>query len=227
MLNERQVTQLLKPINPARVHQDGKGFSHLEAWDVRAHMNRMFGFANWSCKVVDMGLVFEEIEKGRDGKDRWVVCYRAGCELVVNGAVYVEWAGGEAVNPRRAEAHDQAIKTAESQAFKRCAVNLGDQFGLSLYRNGSTEAVVRRTLDVPADETAVTPVVVPSNVMGFLERAATLEPAERLGALLKFRKENGDLLKADLPEAGTTVGAVIDEMLNEVLATPDGWRPSE
>ena len=40
-----------------------------------------------------------------------------------------------------------AIKTAESQAFKRCAINLGDQFGLSLYNNGGTASVVRAVLD--------------------------------------------------------------------------------
>jgi hypothetical protein len=40
-----------------------------------------------------------------------------------------------------------AIKTAESQAFKRCAINLGDQFGLSLYNNGGTGSVVRAVLD--------------------------------------------------------------------------------
>ena len=55
---------------------------------------------------------------------------------------YTEWAAGDATNPTLADAHDQAIKTAESQAFKRCAVNLGDQFGLSLYKNGSTDATV-------------------------------------------------------------------------------------
>jgi hypothetical protein len=57
-------------------------------------------------------------------------------------ASYTEWAAGDATNPTLADAHDQAIKTAESQAFKRCAVNLGDQFGLSLYKNGSTAASV-------------------------------------------------------------------------------------
>ena len=39
-----------------------------------------------------------------------------------------------------------AVKTAESDAFKRAAINLGDQFGLSLYNNGSLKPVVGRTL---------------------------------------------------------------------------------
>jgi hypothetical protein len=39
-----------------------------------------------------------------------------------------------------------AIKTAESDAIKRAAINLGTQFGLSLYNNGSTKDVVIEVL---------------------------------------------------------------------------------
>jgi hypothetical protein len=42
-----------------------------------------------------------------------------------------------------------AIKTAESQAFKRAAINLGDQFGLGLYNGGSTASTVKDTLVKP------------------------------------------------------------------------------
>jgi len=91
--------------------------------------------------------VSEREVNGRDGKARWNVIYRAQCvlrigEMFGDTASYTEWAAGDATNPTLADAHDQAIKTAESQAFKRCAINLGDQFGLSLYNDGSTQAVV-------------------------------------------------------------------------------------
>jgi len=49
-LRKNQTEQLLKGINPSRVGKDGKGFAHLEAWDVRAHLIRIFGFANWSAE---------------------------------------------------------------------------------------------------------------------------------------------------------------------------------
>jgi hypothetical protein len=48
--------------------------------------------------------------------------------------------------PDVGEAHDMAVKTGESDAFKRAAINLGDNFGLSLYNNGSPAPVVRATL---------------------------------------------------------------------------------
>jgi recombination DNA repair RAD52 pathway protein len=146
-LTSEQVGQLLKPIDKDRVSRDGKGYSHLEIWDVRRTMNQIFGFAQWSGRTDLMELISEQQVKGRDGKERWNVIYRARCTLEIGdymggGATYTEWAAGEATNPILGEAHDLAIKTAESQAFKRCAVNLGDQFGLSLYKNGSTEATV-------------------------------------------------------------------------------------
>lgn len=141
-LTDDQVSELLKPIDPSRVGKDGKGFSHVEAWDIRRRMNQIFGFGAWSADVECMELVSEREVQGRDGKTRWNVVYRARCTLSASSATYTEWAAGDATNPSLADAHDQAIKTAESQAFKRCAVNLGDQFGLSLYKNGSTEASV-------------------------------------------------------------------------------------
>lgn len=145
-LTNDQITELLKPIDPSRVSKDGKGFSHVEAWDIRRTMNRIFGFVTWSAQVETMELISERETTTKQGKPAWNVVYRAKCSLTVgepfDGATYAEWAAGDATNPTLADAHDQAIKTAESQAFKRCAMNLGDQFGLSLYRNGSTDATV-------------------------------------------------------------------------------------
>ena len=44
------------------------------------------------------------------------------------------------------DAHDMALKTAESGALKRAATNLGDQFGLSLYNDGSMLPLVKRVV---------------------------------------------------------------------------------
>lgn len=143
-----QLGKLLEPINPGRVGKDGKGFSHVEAYEIRAHLNRIFGFARWSADLLDLTEVFAT---EKDGK--WTVLYRATVRLTVCApdgtvlATYTEAATGEAKNqPHRGDAHDLAMKTAESQAMKRCAANLGDQFGLSLYRKGSVQGLVRLSL---------------------------------------------------------------------------------
>ena len=146
MLNDAQYEQLLKPLNPARVAkrgQAGRQLSYLEAWDVKAHLNRIFGFLNWSADVTSAELAFEE----QNEKNQWQVGYKVILCLRINGASYTEAAVGSANLPSRGEAHDMAIKTAESDALKRAAINLGTQFGLSLYDNGSTKDVVGKTLD--------------------------------------------------------------------------------
>lgn len=155
-LNDEQIGQLLRPINPDRVLQRD-GMSHVEAYDVRAHLNRIFGFGRWSADVVDVDLLFETVGPKSERDTRVVVSvgYRARLRLTVCApdgtvlATYTEVATGDAINfpvNKRADAHDFAVKTAESQALKRAATNLGDQFGLSLYRKGSTLPLVIRTL---------------------------------------------------------------------------------
>jgi len=158
MLTKAQQEQLLKPLNESRVAKRKGGnnmtLSYLEAWDVKAHMNRIFGFCNWSADVIDSELAFEE----KTG-ELWSVGYKTVLRLRIHGhtesifseTTYTEAAVGSAVNKSRGEAHDMAIKTAESDALKRAAINLGTQFGLSLYNNGSLQDVVVRTLVEPED----------------------------------------------------------------------------
>lgn len=156
-LTESQLGQLLRPLNKARVLQK-QGQSHLEAYDIRAHLNRIFGFGRWSGDVIEMTLVAENHGQNKSGKPAVTVVYRAGYRLTVralNGeelATYTEYASGDAQNfPAYSlgDAHDFAMKTAESQALKRAAINLGDQFGLSLYNKGSLGPLVQVTLAMP------------------------------------------------------------------------------
>lgn len=166
-LTDIQIAQLLKAINPKRVGKDGKGFSHVESYEIRAHLNRIFGFARWSADVLSQELIFETSEERtkRSGGDRytaWTVCYRTIMRLTVSApdgttlATYTEGATGEATNqPGRGDAHDLSLKTSESQALKRCAMNLGDQFGLSLWGKGSLAALVKQTLITPDAQPAV------------------------------------------------------------------------
>jgi DNA recombination protein Rad52 len=148
MLTNEQHEILLKGINPSRIAQrqggGGRSLSYLEAWDVKAHLNRIFGFLNWSADVLEATLAFEQ-----DTGGKWNVGYKVVLCLRVNGASYTEAAVGSSTLPQRGEAHDMAIKTAESDALKRAAINIGDQFGLSLYNNGSTTPVVVKTLVAP------------------------------------------------------------------------------
>ena len=59
---------LIKPIKPHRV-KVREGLSYLEAWDVRAHLIRVFGFGGWSADVTDMQLLYEVETTTKQGKD--------------------------------------------------------------------------------------------------------------------------------------------------------------
>lgn len=151
-MNRAQYEQLLKPLNEKRVArrgQAGRQLSYLEAWDVKAHLIRIFGFGGWSWNVREALLAFEDHGMSSKGTEMYNVGYKVIGELTIPtlDCTYAEAAIGSATLPQRGEAHDMAIKTAESDALKRAAINLGTQFGLSLYNNGSLQDVVVQTLD--------------------------------------------------------------------------------
>ena len=152
-----QVETLLRGINPSRVLADGKGHAHVSQQDVTAHLIRTFGFGNFDTRILSLDLVFEHNRTDNNGEPsfRWDVCYRATVELTVRNrrgetvATYENVSTGTAENQKRGDAHDLSSKSAVSLATKRCAINLGDQFGLSLYNKGQIPPLVRRTLVMP------------------------------------------------------------------------------
>lgn len=158
-LTAKQVHQLLQPINPVRVLQDGKGHSHVSQQDVTAHLIRVFGFGGFDTEVLAVEPIFEHqsVDKktGEIREGRWDVGYRCLMRLTVKDADgnpiarYEDGATATAQNQTLGDAHDLAYKSAISLAKKRCAINLGDQFGLSLYNRGQLTALVMGTLVKP------------------------------------------------------------------------------
>jgi hypothetical protein len=121
----------------------------LEAWDVRATLNKVFGFGGWSADVVEAKIerVLTKAEAG--GNANWVVMCSATLRLYIHqlGATYTEAAVSSQAGSQIGEVADFAIKTAESDALKRAASNLGTQFGLSLYNSGSRVNVVQNIFE--------------------------------------------------------------------------------
>lgn len=149
-LHAEQVDVLIAGINPRRVKAlDGN--SYIETYDVRAWLIRIFGFAGWSLTETQPAqLLYEQEIELKSGKPGYKVGYRASMILTIhtnNGDAYYSGSSvGEAQMPdyKRGDAHDMAMKTAESGALKRAASNLGDQFGISLYNSGSTSPLIRK-----------------------------------------------------------------------------------
>lgn len=151
-LTPEQEAYLLSPILPSRVASrtvSGKTLSYLEHQDVRAALSRVFGIGAWSLETLGAVLAYEDERTNDEGfpNGRYDVGYRVTVALRIfaTEATYSDSAVGFATNLTRGEAHDMAIKTAFSDALKRCAINLGDAFGLSLYNGGSLRAFVERS----------------------------------------------------------------------------------
>lgn len=159
-INAEQYNTLMRPLNASRVakrSQGGKQLSYLEAYDVRAHLIRMFGFTGFDIETLEYRHVADRTYTNDKEKEMVEVIYSACVQLTVKDpegapiAVYSEGAVGSASGPINmlGDHHDNALKTAVSDAVKRCAINLGTQFGLSLYDGGSTREIIKRTLVVP------------------------------------------------------------------------------
>ena len=226
-LNHEQVSQLLRPVHGSRVHKLD-GLSHMEAFDIRAHLNRIFGFGHWSADVIEMTLMYEDKTTTKAGKPAYAVGYRAGLTLTVADpdgarlASYTEYAASGQIMPdfKRGDAHDFAMKTAESQALKRAAMNLGDQFGLSLYNNGSLAPLVIKTLVMP--EAAPAEDAVDDGAPAVVPQATEAEEAEPEAAP-EPPKTVTRQRRAPQPERATTaqIAALVAELHRAGYATRD------
>jgi recombination DNA repair RAD52 pathway protein len=152
-LTARQINLLMMDLHESRVLSlDGN--SYLAQWDVRAMLTRVFGFGRWSDEGIETRMLFEEptMTKGygdKPGKPAFKVCYIARRRLTVHapdGTPLASYEGTSVADQtmpdfKRGDCHDFAIKTAESGALKRAAMNLGTQFGLGLYGNTRSEVI--------------------------------------------------------------------------------------
>lgn len=158
--NVAQTKQLLAPIRAQRVLRDPRGNSHVSQQDITAHLIRVFGYGNFGTELLNYECIFEtphDLAKheASDPKTKYTVAYRAHMRLTVFDerhnlvSQYEDASVGDAQNLVRQDAHDLALKSAISLAKKRCCINLGDQFGLSLYNKGQMEALVGGTHVLP------------------------------------------------------------------------------
>jgi len=156
-LSDEQVYVLLNDLNRARVanrSQGGASLSYLEAWDVKATLTKVFGFGGFSAELLEyrlentqpveavewigsQGNRTKRVKQDSEGKPihnhQITVSARVQLHIHQLGAFYTEGAAASQTGPDFGEVMDFALKTAESDALKRAAINLGTQFGLSLY----------------------------------------------------------------------------------------------
>jgi recombination DNA repair RAD52 pathway protein len=147
-----QLLQLMEPLSENRVSkrsQSGSQLSYVEAHDIKNMLIRIFGFGGFSSDVVASDVKTGEwFVNAKSGKDNVKVLAVATVkvtlhpparrtEVLFDPVTYTETAVSSQTGADEGDTADFAMKTAESDAFKRAAIFLGTQMGLSLYAKGS------------------------------------------------------------------------------------------
>ena len=115
--------------NVAQRSQGGGKVSYIEGWWAISEANRIFGFDGWTRETVHIKQLGEPYEK--DGKQR--VNYMAMVRITAGGVMREGCGFGQGIDKDVGQAHESALKEAETDAMKRAFMTFGNPFGLALY----------------------------------------------------------------------------------------------
>ena len=134
-LSDTQVRQLRAKLDERHVKTrkaNGIDLHYVEGWHVISEANRIFGYDAWDRRTLEANCVTSSGEGNRHAAAYTAkvrVTVRAGETLVVR-----EGSGtGEGFGATTGQAHDIALKSAETDATKRALATFGNPFGLALY----------------------------------------------------------------------------------------------
>src|SRR5262245_9742021 len=133
--NDDQMRQLKAKLDFRHVktrHANGSVLHYIEGWHAIAEANRIFGFDAWDRRTLSSTCVHNE----RSGRFH-VAAYVAKVRISVRAGkitIVREGSGmGEGQAPTPGQAHEFALKGAETDATKRALATFGNAFGLALY----------------------------------------------------------------------------------------------
>ena len=122
----------------------GRTLSYIEGWKAISEANRIFGFDGWDRETIELKCVWSNFKQGLCSctyAAKVCVRIRAGDRTVVregNGC-------GHGLGATAGEAHEGAIKQAETDAMKRAFATFGNPFGLALYDSEQNNITWRGT----------------------------------------------------------------------------------
>jgi DNA recombination protein Rad52 len=132
---DSQVRQLKAKLDPRYVKTrsaNGANLSYVEGWHAIAEANRIFGFDAWDRRTVSTTCVWS----GQSGQ-LYAAAYTAKVRVSVRAGDVVIVREGSGTGEGRAstpgQAHELALKGAETDATKRALATFGNSFGLALY----------------------------------------------------------------------------------------------
>lgn len=173
-LNNQQLAALAAHLDRAKVHEREQGrskVSDLEGWPVIAEANRTFDFDGGQRETVEVRCVAErERSIGSSGCSGWGVTYTVRVRVRVGSLIREGTGAGHGIDGDLGQAHESAIKEAETDAMKRALMAFGKPFGLALYDKQQREVS-------SAGATSAAPVLAPGRLTG--SAPTTSNPSEQ------------------------------------------------
>ena len=181
MFSTEQKAELGKPLNKANVKtrtQANRQLSYIEGWKAIEEANRIFGFDGWTRETIEIKCVSEkEREIGQSKASGWGVSYIARVRVQVGTIIREGIGAGHGIDRDLGQAHESAIKEAETDAMKRAMMTFGYCFGLALYDKEQEHVADGRPQERAAEKAAA----VSSVADGILKEPAA---TEAMGALI-------------------------------------------
>lgn len=139
--------------------QSGRTLSYVEGWHAISEANRIFGFDAWTRETIDIRVVSEKPRKiGANKEDGWGVTYVCKVRVEVAGVVREGCGAGHGIDRDLGQAHESALKEAETDAMKRALMTFGNPFGLALYDKTQANVADVEPEEAPAGDW---PVMIP------------------------------------------------------------------
>lgn len=143
---QKASAELSRKLDPAHVKgrkQGGGQVQYIEGWHAIAEANRIFGFGAWDRETLEL----RQIGEPRDVDGKMRVDYMARVRITVwalgDGRTTRDGCGfGQGIDRDVGQAHESALKEAETDAMKRALMTFGNPFGLALYDKTRAEVGV-------------------------------------------------------------------------------------
>src|SRR5262245_50288528 len=199
----------------------GRELSYIEGWYAISEANRIFGFDGWNRETIDSRCVL-----ARENRGAFLAVYTARVRISVQAdgtTIIREGHGtGEGRGNSPGEAHDTALKAAETDATKRALATFGKPFGLALYRSGKPASPIQYTEVQPVAASSeqrlgfhpddTTPIPRPSRYYGRRQYSSLTE---------QLRKESAALASPLVPQQANPTPLHIDQI---AIAQPKRLR---
>ena len=222
-LSDTQVRQLRAKLEAKHVktrNANGTDLHYVEGWHVIAEANRIFGYDAWDRRTLASHCVWSGPSGAYHGAAYTAkvrVSVRAGDITIVR-----EGSGtGEGKAPTPGQAHELALKGAETDATKRALATFGNPFGLALYDRERLGVRKARTFKASP---SIGPWLLRSATGA--EEASFDKPSEFAGALRKAMTEAHDVeLLFAIWEQNVETVRVLNKSLKQDALPKSGIAP--